>query len=153
MPPPPASHSNPPNFRAGTNRPPAPNGAPQNPPRLHSPHSLCRIQFRLLCARSLLSPPPPRTPGSAFSPARLDFDTSAHPATAKPSPSSAAQSSLPKSARSSSPIVRRVKLAPGSPRPSRLPHGHPAPRLGQRIVSPQFDPPLSFQEGNESARP
>src|SRR5258707_14199461 len=25
MPPPPASHSNPPNFRAGTNRPPAPN--------------------------------------------------------------------------------------------------------------------------------
>jgi len=43
--------------------------------------------------------------------------------------------------------VRRVRLAPDSPRPVRLPRGHPALRLGQRSVSPQFDPRWSCRGG------
>src|ERR1700739_4613664 len=130
---------NPKDSPVGTNQLPAANDARQNPPRPHSPYSTCRIQSRLFCVRSIISLPPPKTQGSAFSPARLDFDTSAHRATAKPTRSSTAQSSLREFVRALSPIVRRVKPGLDSLRPSRLPRGRPALRLGQRIVSPEFD--------------
>src|SRR5258706_8801209 len=114
MPPPPALRLNPKGSQGDTSPLPAPDGAPRNPPTPRNPRSLCRSQFRSLCVRSIVLPPPPRTRENASSPAHLDCDTSARPASVKPTPSSTAQSILRKSGRAFSPTLRRAPPAPDS---------------------------------------